>query len=205
MSVVQEERAGPRVPFQGRVQLELVSRQTPLEGNPLNLSEGGLCLRLEQALDLHAAVTLRLSGPPPLKPFRCAARVAWVVQRLDLRSAPPFLYDVGVEFVDPSPRLRQFVTGRVAGVRPLLPTPHSVATRQKRTTQDALKAVLIHGRCYIPTVEREPATADPWHLVVAVDGTPCFSQRYASERQALAAWTQFRRRPPKPREARVGR
>jgi hypothetical protein len=114
----------------------------------------------------------------------CTGRVAWVVQRLDLRSTPPFPFDVGIEFVDPPPALRQFLAQRSA-IASLKGRP----VREKR-----LGSAVIRGRHFIPRLEREPSHPNPWHLVVSVDGTPCFSGHYPSDQAAMAAWTTFRRR-----------
>ena len=56
---------------------------------------------------------------------------------------------------------------------------------------------IVHGRCFVPRLEREVNHALHWHLIVWVDGTPCFSGHYASERDALTAWEKFRRQQAK--------
>ena len=103
----------------------------------MNFSKGGLCLRLQEVLEVRSVVRLQFTPARPgdgprrsgvrsgseekrvdeasglLKASRglhCSGRVTWVIQRLDLRNAPPFVYDVGIEFVDPPPALRQFMT-----------------------------------------------------------------------------------------------
>lgn len=188
-----ELRKFPRHEFRGRVELELGSsgRPTPqarLETNSLNVSEGGICLRLERTLDLHSRVLLRLFAQPRKPPLECAAQVAWVVQRLDLRDAPPFVYDIGLEFIDPSSRIRQVVLGLDAA-------PKSSGVRLSRR----LLPSTIRGRSYVPQLQQESESEHRWHLVVTVDGTPCFSRRFASQREAFQAWERFKRNGAKAR------
>jgi hypothetical protein len=56
---------------------------------------------------------------------------------------------------------------------------------------------MIRGRQFIPRLERDAHRPSQWHLVVSVDGAPCFSNRYPSERAALSAWSQFQRQQAK--------
>ena len=59
--------------------------------------------------------------------------------------------------------------------------------------QKALPPTYIRGRKFISQLEREAIQPARWHLVVSVDGVPCFSGRYPSERAARAAWLRFKR------------
>ncbi len=165
-----------------------------LEANSLNLSEGGMCIRLKEAPEIRSQVRLRLFPTPSKKPLECAGRVAWVVQRLDLRDSPPFLYDVGLEFIDPSPRLRQFASQ--AGVHVRAPA--------EPIRRPLLEPAVFRDRGYVPRLDREAASG-LWHLIIWVDGVPCFSHRYPSQREGVSAWEQFKRqlaahkpRPVKP-------
>ena len=189
-----DQRKTTRVDFPGRVEVDLSPSQASrreqpphprghLEAASVNLSEGGACLRLQEALEIHSRVTLRLFTESLKSPLVCGGRVAWVVQRLDLRNIPPFLYDVGVEFVDPSLRLRQLASS--LGLTLKSPGGQS---KQDATLQPAT----IHARSYVPRLQQEPGNR--WHLVVIVDGVPCFSRRYALEREAIKSWEEFKRR-----------
>ena len=174
--------------------------------NSVNLSEGGLCARLDELqdpLEVRSLVRLQLTparggaaehranernSPVRLaRSVECTGRVAWVIQRLDLRSTPPFPFDVGIEFVDPPHVLRQFLNQR-SDVTPL----KGQTVREKR-----LESAVIRGRHFIPRLEREPNHSPHWHLIVSVDGTPCFSGHYPSDRAAVAAWATFKRRQAK--------
>ena len=52
----------------------------------------------------------------------------------------------------------------------------------------------IRGRRFVPKIERTPGNPQPWHLVISVDGIPCFSERFSSAAAARAGWQAFRRR-----------
>ena len=138
-------------------------------------------------LEVRSLVRLQLTpanGGQGRRPVRCTGRVTWVVQRLDLRGAPPFLFDTGIELVDPPAVLRQ--AAAQAGAGPALPR------RGVRSTK--LGAVVVRGREYVPRVEHSAGPPPRWHLVVRAEGVPCVSEHYPSERAALAAWARFRRR-----------
>ena len=117
---IQERRRSIRGEFPPRFGIELLNPQRSVPPDGVNVSEGGLCLRLQEVLEVRSLVRLQIT-PTTKAPHAvtCTGRVAWVIQRLDLRTAPPFLYDVGIEFVDPPAMLRHLVAQR--GVRP--PSP----------------------------------------------------------------------------------
>jgi hypothetical protein len=138
-------------------------------------------------LDVRSLVEMEVTpeGAAKRRPLKCTGRVTWVVQRLDLRDAPPFLFDTGLEFVDPPAPLRQWVS-QYAG-------PSQPAAR--RVTQPKwLEPATVRGRAYHPRLTKVPDRPDGWHLVVSVDGVPCFSEHFASERAAAAGWAKFKRR-----------
>ena len=195
LKTLDDHRRTGRVDFQGRVELDVPHRAVRLEGNSLNLSQRGVCLRMQESLDVKAPVTLRLYAQSRHRPLQCLGRVAWVVQRLDLRDIPPFLYDVGVEFVRPPAHLRQLASRVGLAMRGLSARPMAQAggIAGKRVKHSSLQPAAIRGRSYEPRVVHELGAQVCWHLVVKVDGAPCFSQRYASERESLQAWNQFKR------------
>ena len=181
VNTVEDRRKIPRLGVQARVQVDLLHPKARLEASSVNLSEQGLCLRLQESLEIRSAIKLRLFTKSSVRPLECSGRVAWVVQRLDLRPTPPFVYDVGVEFVDPSPRLRLFASSKTSV------SLRRAAAASTRTLQPAI----VQGREYIPRLEHEPAST--WHLVIRVDSLPCFSRRFPSHRAALRAWEEFKR------------
>ncbi|MDP3722060.1 MAG: PilZ domain-containing protein [Candidatus Omnitrophota bacterium] len=189
-SLQEERRKLPRTDGPPRLTIQLLHPDGPVPADSVNVSGGGLCFRLRRTLEIRSLVHLLLSngtvsvrGP---RSVECTGRVAWVVQRLDLRDSPPFLYDVGVEFVDPPPSLRQLVAQAGATLERL-----NAADAQR--AQKTIAPWTLRGRCFVPTIEREAHPDEPWHLVVMVEGVPCFSGRYASQRAALTAWERFKR------------
>lgn len=180
-----DRRRIPRIDVRTRVEIDRVRPLSRLEANSVNLSEGGICVRIRESLEVRSRVRMRLFPEEAKRPLRCAGRVAWVVQRLDLRTIPPFLYDVGLEFVDPSPALRQFAAQAGIALK---------ADGRRVSRASALQTAVIHGRQYIPNLEKEASSSIPWHLVVRAEGAPCFSRRYPSQRDAIQSWEQFKRR-----------
>ncbi len=194
---VEERRKFTRSEPPARFQINLLQSHRSVTLENVTFSEGGLCLRLQEMLEVRAVVRLQftaarsgeVAGPlRSRRPVSCAGRVAWVVQRLDLRNEPPFLYDIGIEFVDPPPMLRQLMAQ--SGVGGPAGKKHSIRER-------SLTSWTVRGRTYLPQLERTPHQAMHWHLIVSVDGMPCFSERYPSERTALAAWERFKRQQAK--------
>ncbi len=181
-TAVQERRTSPRGACPSRLDINVLQPRMATPPRSVNWSEGGLCLRLEDVLEVRSLVRFQLSSDA--RSVMCTGRVAWVIQRLDLRDNPPFLFDVGIEFVDIPATLRQWLIQR--GVSSTKVPNVSVRTR-------LLEPTALHGRTYVPNVVRETNQALRWHLIVSVESAPCFSGRYASERDALAAWATFKR------------
>ncbi len=188
---IEERRRFPRSEFPPRVAISLLHPNGPILANSVNMSEGGLCFRVEETIEVRSLVRLQLTleglgSTRGQRPVECAGRVAWVIQRLDLRPSPPFLFDVGIQFVDPPPMLRQLMVqqGRTLGM---------LKGRSARDHEKALEPAVIRGRQFVPRLTRQANQPSRWHLIVTVDGAPCFSGRYASRRTATAAWTRFKR------------
>ncbi len=184
-TATQERRQFARNELSAPVAVSVARFRKAIPANSLNLSRGGLCVRLEQALDIHSLIRFHVAPARPSRPVECTGRVAWIMQRLDLRAAAPFLYDVGIEFVNPPAMIRQLLAAH--GMR--------VASAKRRSTRErALEPSLIRRRRFVPTLEPAGRSALRWHLVVSVEGTPCFSGHYPSERAAASAWAEFKRR-----------
>ena len=167
----QERRKFSRNELQPPWAVNLLKAGHAVAADGMNFSEGGLCLRLQEVLEVRSMVRLQFtparlvdsprrpvahSGSeerhfeeaPGLKGARglqCTGRVTWVIQRLDLRDAPPFVYDVGIEFVDPPPTLRQFMA-QSGG--------HSAQAKGQPVRFKALAPAVIRGREFIPSLER---------------------------------------------------
>lgn len=188
--IKQERRVYPRIEFPSRMAIDLVQPSLPAPNGGVNVSAGGLCLRLERALEVKSLVRFRLLPEEfnanltgNSRSVECTGRVAWVVQRLDLSEGPPFLFDVGIEFVDPSAVLRR-LTGE---------NGNGAVKQVKASRTTLLDSWTSHDREFIPQLTREVQQTIPWHLVVAVDGVPCFSERHKTRRQAVLALQRFKR------------
>ncbi len=195
-----DRRRAPRAEFPTQLAVNFLEPRTGVSVDGVNLSEGGLCLRLQEALEVKSLVRGQVSKGR--KPVRCTGRVAWVIQRLDLRTAPPFLFDVGIEFVDPPPLLRQLLSINGMGLAAMKQLSQQVATRgtarqgmapARASKKRQVVSAQIRGREFVAKLEQEVGAAGRWHLVVLIDEIPCFSGHYASERSALEAWGTFKR------------
>ena len=182
----QERRRFPRTNPPVGLNVSLVKPTHATVVNSLNAGPSGLCLRVQEALEIHSQVRLALNWARH-RELACSGRVAWVTQRLDLRSAPPFLYDVGIEFVSPPTALKQWFS---AGKRSIVKKTFADGRTRKMEPWSA------GGREFVPRLSRGEDAA-PWHLIVRVDGAPCFSGHYKSEREALASWVRFKRKQKK--------
>jgi hypothetical protein len=189
-TAVQDRRRFARLEAPPRIVIDLLQSDRRLPVDAVNISEAGLCLRLEERLEVRSLVNLQVTpgrrGPARAgRPVRCEGRVAWVIQRLDLREAPPYLFDVGIEFADPPAFLQRLIS----------PRGRCQPTRAQASARIVpLVPAQIRGRQFVPKLERTPGSKPEWHLIVSIDSVPCFSERYLSERAAKAGWETFRRR-----------
>jgi len=184
--MTQERRHSRRRTVAKRFGIQLVHQRRFIAAHGINISEGGLCLRVEEELQVRSLVRLQFTPEKvsAASPLTCVGRVAWVIQRLDLRPMPPFLFDVGIEFVDPPATVRQLL-GR-HGV-------DAAAAKEALPKARVLEVATVRGREFVPRLTRVTTASPPWHLIVTVDGVPCFSGHYPSERATLKAWAQFKR------------
>ena len=191
---IMERRRAPRGDLPPRFAVNLLRANRPVTISGVNVSKSGICLRVQETLEVRSLVHLQMTaskreeqpaarGRGP-RPVQCTGRVIWVVQRLDLRESPPFLYDIGIEFVDPPASLRQLMARQTGAPSPAALAPSVRPPGPAR----------IRSRTYVPQLEHTDSVPMPWHLVVSVDGAPCYSSRYPSSRTARAGWEQFKRR-----------
>lgn len=184
--MIQERRHARRRTLAKRLGIQLVQQRRSIAAHGINISEGGLCLRVEEELQVRSLVRLQFTpgNVSVASPLTCSGRVAWVIQRLDLRPMPPFLFDVGIEFVDPPATVRQLL-GRHGA--------EAAAAKEVPPKARVLEVATVRGREFVPRLTRVTTASPPWHLIVTVDGVPCFSGHYPSERATLKAWAQFKR------------
>ena len=187
-ATLQERRRFARAESGSRFRVDLVYPTRIPNVESVNAGGGGVCLRLQNALDVRSLVRLLMTPAAwrahRVKRVECMGRVAWISQRLDLRNAPPFLFDVGIELIEPSPLVRQLVAPRGK--------PAAAGAADARSRRELTPAT-FQSRHYVPRLERGTRPQPPWHLVVSVDGSACFSGRYASRAKALSAWATFKR------------
>ncbi|MBI2094342.1 MAG: PilZ domain-containing protein [Candidatus Omnitrophica bacterium] len=189
MSVVVEDRRKSTRDLVGkRFEVSLIRPEGVLLADGINVSRGGICCRLNETLEVRSLVKLKIASAKQVlsahQAVECAGRVMWVVQRLDLRSDPPFLFDVGIEFIKP-PSLLQKLTHRRSS--------DTAGPRLKASAPLRLTFAQIRGRTFVPRLSRTVARPLSWHLVVTVDGVPCFSGHFASQQSAMSAWDKFKR------------
>jgi hypothetical protein len=184
-TAVQDRRRFARLEAPSSLAVDLVQSDRRLAVDAVNVSHAGLCLRLEERLEVRSLVNLQVTTAHAARPVRCEGRVAWVIQRLDLRETPPYLFDVGIEFANPPSFLRRLTGSRVQ---------RQAARALAAVRLVPIEPVRIRGREFIPRLERTPGVKPEWHLIVLVEGIPCFGERFLSERAARAGWESFRRR-----------
>ena len=182
---LQERRRFARGEPSDRFMINLLRPEGPLAAGYINWSEGGMCLRLQETLEVRSTVRLQVMAGRA-RPVECTGRVAWVMQRMDLRGIPPFLFDIGIRFVNPPLPLRQWMAQRAGA-------PAPIPANGPPAQETPLEPSTIRGRRFLPRLLREIGRPSPWHLVVSVDGLPCFSGHYASQRAATIAWAVFQR------------
>ena len=181
--VASERRQSRRLTYQGSVEIEAPSRREWISGEGRDLSEGGLSVRLSERFDLHTLVRFRLSTAGVRTPVECLGRVAWTTARLDLRTEPPYPYDMGIEFVKVPAFIRRRLTRAYLHLRqqqqPPVPAPH-------------LRGVQIGGRRYEPSVTYETSPQSSWHLIIRCEDVACYAKRFDSVSAAVAGWKVFR-------------
>ena len=103
---VTEKRESPRLPFDGQTLIRTGDHTTFTPCEPRNVSIGGMCLRLDEEIELQSEVEVQIVTSDGPQPIQCHGRVNWTTARLDVRAQPPIPYDVGIEFTGLSPQLR---------------------------------------------------------------------------------------------------
>ena len=195
---LKDRRRSNRVVWPADVAIHVLEPSGLAPIDHVNVSEGGLCLRLPAMLEVRSLIRFQLASggvrtTNRLRPMECTGRVAWVTQRLDLRNMPPYLFDIGVEFVNP-PRF----LARLLSQKPQIGRENVKASSSAKH----LSAVTIRGRRLVPRIMRDGEKPTPWHFIVSVDDSPCFSRRFSSESAAFAAWQQFQRKQARGRRNR---
>lgn len=99
-----DQRRFPRGRYKCVVMVKQADSATPLSAMTENIGLGGICVLMENGLDIFSPVELEISLEDGQPPLRAAGTVVWVVRRRELRKGPNF--DTGVEFNDLSAEQR---------------------------------------------------------------------------------------------------
>lgn len=178
-----DRRQSTRLPYDGPVEIATPARGGWISGHGRDLSQGGLSVRLNERFDLHTVVRMRLSPPRARAPVECVGRVAWTTARMDLVAAPPYPYDMGIEFVKVPSLIRRQLAIAYERLR---------RRTQPPTAIPCLRPALIGGRRYVPSLTYDGVPRPAWHLIVEAEGVPCFAQRFGAAAEAVAGWKAFR-------------
>lgn len=99
-----DQRRFPRGKYKCVVTVKHAGSTTPIAVMTENIGVGGICVLLEQGLDIFSVVQLEIGLEDGNPPMRMGGTIVWVVRRRELRKGPSF--DTGVEFTDLSPEDR---------------------------------------------------------------------------------------------------
>ena len=109
-----DQRRFPRIRYQCVVSLRQVTSRPSMAVATENVGVGGVCVMLDQGLDIFAPVDLELAIEDGLPPVTCRGMIAWVVRRRELNR--PAVFDTGIEFVGLAPEDRSRIEQKLAQV-----------------------------------------------------------------------------------------
>lgn len=92
-----DQRRFPRIRHQCVVSLRQNPTRAMIATSTENVGMGGICVLMDQGLDIFAPVDVELSLGDGHPPIVCKGMVAWVVRRRELNR--PVMFDTGIEFV----------------------------------------------------------------------------------------------------------
>ena len=119
-----DQRRFPRLQLGCVVSLRQASSRPAISAVTENIGIGGICVLLNQGLDIFAPVDLELALNDGLSPVFCRGMIAWVVRRRELNR--PAVFDTGIEFVGLSPE----DNARLERVLASVPVPQPQAPRR---------------------------------------------------------------------------
>ena len=96
-----DQRRFPRAKYRCVVRLHQEGKTSTISSVTENVGLGGVCILLEQGLDVFSPVELELDlddGRPPLK---LQGTIVWAIRRRELKKGSTF--DTGVEFAQMTP------------------------------------------------------------------------------------------------------
>ena len=101
-----DQRRFPRIRHACVVSLRQATGRPSIATTTENIGMGGVCVLLEQGLDIFAPVDVEVTLNDGRPALACRGMVAWVVRRREWQQ--PVVFDTGIEFVglDPEDRTR---------------------------------------------------------------------------------------------------
>lgn len=99
-----DQRRFPRAKYKCTVILQQKGQASRFQSVTENIGLGGICVLLNQNLDVFSSVELEVNLEDGMVPLQVAGTVVWVVKRRNLRKGASF--DTGIEFAELKPQNR---------------------------------------------------------------------------------------------------
>ena len=107
----ENRRKYPRVNYPCQLTIWLVNGQNEtILANTANVGMGGLCVYLNQAVDIGTKVDIQLSFVNCTTPFRCSGQVVRSIQESER------FYNTGIQFEPLSELKQSFLSGKIAEI-----------------------------------------------------------------------------------------
>ena len=107
-----DQRRFPRLRHACVVSLRQATGRPSIATTTENIGLGGVCVLLEQGLDIFAPVDVEVTLNDGRPPLACRGTIAWVVRRREWQQ--PVIFDTGIEFVGLAPEARTRVEALLA-------------------------------------------------------------------------------------------
>jgi len=93
-----DRRRFPRANYQCMVTVRKKGSPHTFRTQTENLGAGGVCVVLDNRLEIFSTVDLIITLENCTPPVKCMGTVVWTVKKRDPKKVKPQLYDIGVEF-----------------------------------------------------------------------------------------------------------
>ena len=96
---IKERRQFPRFDYENiQIWKDLTSNM--LNCKAKNLSAAGVCVLLDEELEIATKFGIKITLPDKHRPITCNGKINWTMARADRRKYPPYEYETGIEFTD---------------------------------------------------------------------------------------------------------
>jgi len=112
-----EKRKHPRV--EAKVRVSFRTMEELVQEYTRNISGGGIFMKTNQLLDPNAEIELSVKFPDGLGEFTVKGKVKRLMSLTHPEDSDKQLYGVGVQFIDPDPKMVQIIEKAVASNRVL--------------------------------------------------------------------------------------